>query len=177
MERALGKRKSSRLLWVTWLFTACMVCSCSEQDDAKAIRTLIEKGAQLAEDHDIGGILELTTQTFEANPGALDRAKVKGVLWRIFQYYGAIHIHFPRPHVQLGEALSEATAQTPFLIVKKEQSLPQLKTLRDDPVAWLQEVGENADLYRLTLHLVNHDGDWVVARALVEKFTGLGFGN
>ena len=45
-----------------------------------------------------------------------------------------------------------------------------------DPKAWLEEVGENADLYRLTLGFEGKNSDWTVKSALLEPFKGLGFG-
>jgi hypothetical protein len=170
------KSKGRSVIWVALFMVWSVACSCSVKDDEDVIRTIIEKGARLAEDHDIQGILHLTSQQFEANPGKLNRTNVKAVLWRTFKYYGPISVYFPRPHVQLEEAISGATAQLPFLIVKRDQSFPELERLRDEPVQWLNEVGEHADLYRLRLQFVEQGGDWVVDRALVERFTGLGFG-
>ena len=52
-----------------------------------------------------------------------------------------------------------------------------LKDLYGDPGGWLEEVGENADLYRLTLDLINREGDWLTTRAHLEPFKGYGFGD
>jgi hypothetical protein len=166
--------------WVVWsvLFSLgiCAVCvSCSEQDDVEAIRALVNKGASLAEEHDIAGILELASQDLQAMPGDLDRRGVKAVLWRAFKYYGALKVLHPRPDVEMKENMNQASAQLPFLIVKREQTYLDLEKLRDDPLAWLEEVGENADLYRLRLQLTNHEGEWLVNRVVLERFTGLGF--
>jgi len=59
--------------------------------------------------------------------------------------------------------------------VKKERSLPKLEALYNDPQGWLDEVGENADLYRLKLDLIKNGGDWLVNEVHLERFTGLGF--
>lgn len=166
--------------WVVWsgLFAMgiCAVCvSCSEQDDTEAIRAVVQKGAGLAEKHDIGGILELASRDLQAMPGDLDRRAVKGVLWRAFKYYGPLKVLHPRADIEMDEHMNQASAQVPFLIVKREQTYPELEELYDHPLAWLQEVGENADLYRLKLRLINHKGQWLVNRVLLEQFTGLGF--
>ncbi len=52
-----------------------------------------------------------------------------------------------------------------------------LKDLYGDPGGWLEEVGENADLYRLTLDLINREGDRLTTRAHLEPFKGYGFGD
>ena len=51
-----------------------------------------------------------------------------------------------------------------------------MKDLYDDPGGWLDEVGENADLYRLTLDLMKKEGDWLTVQAHLEPFKGYGFG-
>ena len=161
---------------VLFALATCTVCvSCSEQDDVEAIRVLIKKGASLAEEHDIAGILELASQDLRAMPGDLDRRGTKGVLWRAFRYYGPLKVFYPRPDVEMKEDANQASAQLPFLIVKREQTFPGLEELHNDPLAWLEEVGRNADLYRLRLQLIKQDSDWLVNRAYLERFTGLGF--
>jgi hypothetical protein len=105
----------------------------------------------------------------------LNRSGIKGVLWRTFNYYGPIKVLYPRPTIEVHDELDEASAEFPFLIVKKEQAIPSLEDLRDDPVAWVEKIGETADLYHLRLQLTRQDGDWLVDRAFLERFTGLGF--
>jgi len=129
----------------------------------------------MAEDHDIAGILALTTEDVRAMPMDLDRRGIKGVLWRTFKYYGPMKILYPRPNIELNEAGNQASARVPFLIVKKEQTFPGLDQLRDDPLAWLEAIGDNADLYKLSLTIIKQDGDWRVQRTLIERFTGMGF--
>lgn len=149
--------------------------SCAERDDVRAIRALIEQGAQLAEKHDIGGILDLASEDLKVLPGPLDRRQVRGVLWRAFKYYGALKVIYPRAAVDVEEDSHSAFARVPFLIVKKEHALPKLESLYDDPQGWLDEVGENADLYRFKLDLVKNGGDWLVHEVHLERFTGFGF--
>ena len=171
---ALGNKKLFRLVFLFGIAVLCMA-SCAERDDVRAIRTLIERGAVLAEKHDIGGILELASEDLQALPGALDRRQVRGVLWRAFKYYGALRVIYPRPAVDVEKDSDHALARFPFLIVKKEHSLPKLEALYNDPPGWLDEVGKNADLYRLKLDLIKNGGGWLVNEVHLERFTGLGF--
>lgn len=55
-------------------FLLWAICAgCSSSDDGEKIRTLIAKGAALAEAHDIGGMLELASNDVRAMPMDLDR--------------------------------------------------------------------------------------------------------
>ena len=165
------------LLCLAFFFGVALlfIASCAKRDDVCAIRALIKEGAVLAENHDIRGILELASEDLRALPGELDRREVKGVLWRAFRYYGALKVIHPRPAAEVTKQGDHASAQFPFLIVKKEHSFPRLEELYNDPQGWLEEVGENADLYRLKLHLIKKEGYWLVNEVHLERFTGLGF--
>lgn len=158
---------------------AVVVCAiflaCSKQDDAEKARLLIAKGAVLAEAHDIAGLLQLASEDIRASPMDLDRRGIKGVLWRTFNYYGPFEILYPRPGIEVKNEANEASVQFPFLIVKKEQIIPDLDKFRADPKAWIQALGQTADLYHLRLQLTKQDGDWLVAQANLERFTGVGF--
>jgi len=158
-----------------FLAIICIGVSCSRQDDEEAIRALIEKAAGMAEAHDVSGILGLAVEDLRVMPGSLESRGVAGILWRAFKYYGPLQVLYPRPDVELAEGGKQAFAGFPFLIVRKEQTLPELEQLRDDPLGWLDEVGKNADLYRLELDLINLDGDWLVKQAILKRFTGTGF--
>jgi hypothetical protein len=170
----MGNKKLLRHVLVFGVAVLCMA-SCAERDDVRAIRTLIKEGAVLAEKHDIGGILALASEDLQALPGELDRQQVRGVLWRAFKYYGALKVIYPRPAVDVEKDNDHALARFPFLIVKREHSLPKLEALYNDPQGWLDEVGENADLYRLKLALIKKGGGWLVREVHLEQFTGLGF--
>jgi hypothetical protein len=149
--------------------------ACSAEEDAVTIRALIDNGAALAEAHDISGIMELASADVRAMPMDLDRRGIKGVLWRTFRHYGPLTILYPRPALEIRADGHQASARFPFLIVKKEHTIPGLERLRDDPAAWLETVGETADLYRFRLEMVREDGDWLVNRAFLERFTGMSF--
>jgi hypothetical protein len=158
------------------LIVICIACvACSRQDDDEKIHALIAKGATMAEAHDITGIISLSSKDVRAMPMNLDKRGIKTLLRRTFNYYGPLKILYPRPGIEVKNDFNEASAQVPFLIVKKDQKIPDLEELRDDPKAWIQTVGETVDLYRLRLLLTKQDGDWLVDRAFLERFTGMGF--
>jgi hypothetical protein len=149
--------------------------SCSPKDEETAIRELVKKGATLAEEQDIRGLMNLTTEDFVALPGDLRRQETRGILFMAFRHYQNFKIIYPRPSVDLKPDKRSSSAVFPFLIVKKETTLPKLKDLYEDPQRWLETVGENADLYRLKLECVKQDGDWLVRQARLERFTGTSF--
>jgi hypothetical protein len=151
------------------------VLACSQKDDAAAIRALIQKGAELAENHDVNGILELTTGDVVALPGQYNRAEIRRILWAAFMHYGKLEVLYPKPSIEIFETQKGAACKIYLLIVKKERAFPDLKELYDDPKRWLEEVGENADLYQMNLQLLKRDGAWLVREAYLEGFKGIGF--
>jgi hypothetical protein len=165
--------------WV-WFFVLLLIAvsvleSCSSKDEETAIRELVKKGATLGEERDIRGLMSLTTEDFRALPGDLGRQETRRILFVAFRHYQDFKILYPRPSVDLKPDKRSASAVFPFLIVKKETTLPKLKELYEDPQRWLETVGENADLYRLKLECVKHEGGWVVRLARLERFTGTSF--
>lgn len=175
-KRSDAKRKifSNGILWISC--TVLLVsASCSSRDDTSEIRELIKRGAELAEQQNVAGLMKMTTGDFLADPGRNDGREVKRILWLAFRHYGNFSILYPKPKVDLADEGSVASAAVYCLIVKKDRSFPELRNLYEDPQGWLNEVGENADLYRLDLGLVKRDGDWLVNRARLESFRGMGF--
>jgi hypothetical protein len=150
--------------------------SCSKKDDTALIGELVEKAAKLAEAQDVKKLVRLTTETFLALPGRHDRQETKRILWLAFRHYGEFKILYPEPSIDAAKTSREATARVYFVIVRKDLSYLGLEELYKNPEAWLEEVGENADLYRLDLDFVKKDGDWLVKIAHLEPFRGLGFG-
>jgi len=150
--------------------------SCSKKDDVSLIHEQIKKAAQLAENHDVKGIIQLMTEDFHALPGRHDRKVTRKILWWAFRQYGAFKIKYPEPGIDLIETGRAATGKVYFMIVRKDRSFPDLKELYKDPEAWLEEVGKNADLYRLNIEFIKENGDWFVKRAHLEPFKGIGFG-
>jgi hypothetical protein len=156
------------------LMVGCIL-SCSSGDEATAIREWIKQGAKLAEEHDISGLINLTSDDFVALPGNLDRRETRRILWLAFRHYGSFKVLYPLPSVDCKPDRRTASAVFPFLILRKDASFPKLKELYEDPQKWLEAVGENADLYRLKLALIKLDGRWVAKQALLERFTGVSF--
>lgn len=152
-----------------------LLAFCSPQSDESALRELVEKSVQLAEEHDIGGLMDLTTEDFKARPGNFDSTGVKRILFISFRHYGKITILHPRPKVDMGSKDKAPSVSFPFLIVKKERSIPDLKDFYEDPKRWVEKVGENADLYRLSLDVVKNKGKWRVKTAYLEGFSATGF--
>jgi hypothetical protein len=161
------------LLWPA-LLIALTLTACGEKDDSRAVRRLIEKGTSLAQEHQIGDLMKLTTSDFSAKPGDHDARTVRGILLAAFKHYGHFEIHYPRPGVEV-TAETSASAEVTFIIVSKDKPLPGLKDLYDDPGRWVEQAGEKADLYRLQLELIKKDGDWRVARARLGGFDGRSF--
>ncbi|MGD9338045.1 MAG: hypothetical protein PVF76_12035 [Syntrophobacterales bacterium] len=176
MKKNIGWHNFLVRLALFWLIPCLFLTSCPAKDDADIIRQLIKEGAKLAAEHDAVGLMQLTTEDFFAGPGQQDRKEVRRILWLAFRHYGEFKIVYPEPSIEVASSSDEAAAKLYFLIVRKERSLPRLDDLYEDPQRWLQEVGESADLYRLTLDFVKKDGDWLVNRSLLEPFKGLGFG-
>jgi hypothetical protein len=170
----LRKELSICVVLFPLLILACLL-SCSSGDETTAIRELIKQGAQLGEEHDISGLINLTSDDFVALPGNLDRRETRRILWLAFRHYGSFKVLYPLPSVDLKPDRRSASAVFPFLILRKDASFPKLKDLYEDPQKWLEEAGENADLYRLKLQLIKLDGRWVAKQALLERFTGISF--
>ena len=167
----MKQKQLSGLLAIFFVF----LIACAEKDDAAAIRALIQKGALLAEDQDVSGILELTTDDVVALPGQHDRREIKRIIWAAFMHYGKLKVLYPKPSVDLSDTENSASCRIYLLIVKKEQAFPDLKALYNDPKRWLEEAGENADLYQINLELLKKDGTWLVKKAHLERFRGIGF--
>jgi len=163
--------------WFVFLFliTGSLLAACSSKDEETAIRELVKKGATLGEEQDIKGLINLTTEDFLSLPGDLGRQETRRILFVAFRHYQDFKILYPRPSVDLKPDKRSASSVFPFLIVKKETTLPKLKELYEDPQRWLETVGENADLYRLKLECVKQNGDWLVKQARLERFTGASF--
>jgi len=170
----LAKQVCAWLVVLLLLFMSGLE-SCSSKDEETAIRELVKKGATLGEEQDIKGLMNLTTEDFLALPGDLGRQETRRILFVAFRHYQDFKILYPRPSVELKPDKRSASAVFPFLIVKKETTLPKLKELYEDPQRWLETVGENADLYRLKLEWVKQNGDWLVRQARLERFTGRSF--
>jgi hypothetical protein len=154
----------SALIFVVFL------ASCSQKDNAQVVRDIIGQCARLAEQKQVGGLLDFASEEFQAQPGRYNKRSVKGILFAAFQRYGRFEIHYPRPVVKISPDGNEAEAAIFFLIVSKDRKIPGLKELYEDPQSWLEAVGEKADLYQLELQWVEVDGKWLVRRAYLHRF-------
>ena len=96
--------------------------TCSEKDDVLAIRELIREGAALAEDHDVGGIIDLTTEDLVGYPGQVNRMEIKRIIWRAFRHYGKLKVLFPKPSVDISAENQTAACKVYLLIVKRDQT-------------------------------------------------------
>ncbi len=149
--------------------------ACSSKDDTAAIHELIQNGTRLAEEKQVGDLMDLALPEFISRPGGYDRRGTKGVLFAAFRHYGEFKIRYPRPRVDVLDDGDSATALIHFLIVRQDQSIPGLKELYDNPRKWIETASEKADLYQLKLALKKDGGDWLVAEASLEGFKGIGF--
>lgn len=173
--RGRTRRRKSTPFAMLGLFFFLVVTACSQEDDVTAIRAIVQRGASLAEAHDISALMELATDDIVAQPGAYNRLAIKRIIWMALKHYGQIKILYPKPSVALSTEENRASCGVLFLIVKKDRVVPDLKDLYDDPKGWLQTVGDNADLYRLELEMRKTDGRWRVRKARLETFKGRGF--
>lgn len=159
--------------WVLLIAGVLGLAFCSPKDDERALMELVEKAARFAEQHDIGGLMDLTTEDFQALPGDLDRRGTKRILFMAFRHYGELKVVYPQPDVDLGSGEEGTSVSVPFLMVKKGESLPQVKELYNDPRRWIEKVSESADLYHFKLKVVKVDGEWLVRRIYLAKFAGM----
>jgi hypothetical protein len=150
-------------------------CSgCEEEDDEKVLVGMINKAAELAERHDLGELMSMTSDDFVAKPGSRSRQEVKGILLMAFRRYGDFTVEHPAPSVEVSPSRLTATSEMPFLIVRQGVDLPDLTDLYDDPEGWIEAVGEKADAYHLKLGFRKTKGGWRVEKARVRGTRGIG---
>ena len=163
--------KKSAIVLTASIFAAHILAGCSgceKQDDTARIKALIKNAATKAEQHDLGGIMDLATEDFVALPNEMNRRSVKGLLLVAFRQYGKFSIHYPRPTINLDPSSVLAEAIVPFLILRKGRSMPDLSSLYEDPDSWLREAAEVADLFHLELWLIKTDDQWLVKKARIQ---------
>ena len=171
MQKAL----SCKIQFAIVLSLCLLLTACSQKDEEKRIIELIDKGATLTEKRDLQGLSKLFCDDFRAEYGKYDKLSIKEILWYAFRRYGSFTISYPVPDIHIEGSKENASAEMIFLILKKHKNIPGLKDLYLDPSAWLETVGENADLYRLDLKLEKSKGTWLIKEAYLEGFTGYGF--
>jgi len=155
-----------RQRWLTVVVALLVLgLGCSRDDQVNRIRQLVEDGAHKAERHDVEGMLSLATDGFRLEPGNRGRDGVRDGLAAAFLYYRRFRLLFPEPAVKIDDGGAAATATVPFLVVREDRTWPSLERLYSDPQRWLEEVGENADLYHLGLRLTKREEGWRVESA------------
>jgi hypothetical protein len=172
---AYRKNLTKMMLFGMLFFFFFWAVFCSQKDDVHVIRELIKEGAKLAEDHNVSGIMELTTEDVVALPGHHNRIEIKRIIWAALMHYGKLNVLYPKPSVDLSNTDNRATCMIYLLIVKKDRTIPDVKDLYEEPRRWLETVGENADLFQIKLQLLKNEGAWRVNQAHLEGFKGLGF--
>lgn len=141
---------------------------CDDRSDEERILDLVHESATMAQEHDISGLMDITTRWFTASPGNRERKEVRQILLVAFQRYGNFRIAYPEPSIHVAPDGLSAKAKVPFVILREGLEIPDLGDLAGDPEGWVQEVSMTADPYRLELWLVKEDGDWLVDRARVQ---------
>lgn len=170
-----GNAKVVGSIWAAAMWAAVLGCQgCDKNDDEKQIRTLLENATLAAEEHNIKGLMGLTTKDFIALPGERDRRHVKATLFVAFRKYGKMSVEMPRPTVNVDKSGRYAEVDTPFVIVRKGSAVPDLSGLYNDPGNWTKEIDKMADLYDLHLWLIKKDGTWVVRQAKLSGMNRLG---
>jgi hypothetical protein len=154
---------------------SCGLCG-EETSDEEQIRKIIGKAVMLAEKKDIGGIMKMASEDFVAMPNQMGRRETKGMLFYVFQRYRDLSILYPRPGVSVEPGASTGSASVVFLLLRGNDVRPELEGLPDDLEKWIEKVGDYTRLYRLKINFVKAGGDWLVQRAHLERFQGLGFG-
>jgi hypothetical protein len=163
---------TSQFLATALLLPACS--GCEEEDDEKALVGMINKAADLAAAHELGELMAMTTDDFVARPGHRTRQEVKGILLMAFRRYGEFSVEHPAPSVEVSPSALTATADLPFLIVRKGVELPDLSDLYEDPQGWVEAVGEKADAYHSKLSFRKTDDGWRVEKVKIQGTRGVG---
>lgn len=144
------------------------------EDPAGAIREFLSEAARLSEEHNAEALMALAAEDFRLEPHGMNRHEVRKALLFAFRHYLSFRVLYPKPRIQFEDGERRARVTFPFIIVRKEISLPGLKELLDDPRRWAQEVGDRADLYWMELHLIRSGKDaWSAETATIRPFSGL----
>jgi ketosteroid isomerase-like protein len=155
---------------------SCGLCG-QETSDEEQIRKIIDQAVELAEKKDIGGLMEMTSEDFLAMPRKMGRRETQGMLFYVFRRYPDLSILYPRPRVSVEPGDPTGTASVVFLLLRGADTRPDLEGLGDNLEKWVKKVGDYTRLYRLKITFVKENDEWLVQRAHLERFKGLGFGH
>jgi len=167
----MSEKSWLKVLILLFLVSPCGCNGCDEEDDETQIRRIIKKGVFLAEKHETGELLDLTTEDFRANPGSRDRRETAAYLMIAFRRFGDFIIRYPAYSVELGSSAGTAEVSLPFVILRNDRKMPGVEEFVDSPVRWMAKAAEVADPYYLNLKFHKKDGEWMVRRAKI-KGTG-----
>lgn len=144
--------------------------ACSRTEREEEVYRLVQQGVELAEAHDLGGLMDLTQDDFTADPGKRSSKDVRRILFVTFKRFGKFNILYPKPSVRLSEDEETAIVKMNFLITSKDKPFPELELLYEDSAAWLKVVDERSDIYTLSMELGYVSGDWLVRKARITGF-------
>ncbi len=144
--------------------------ACAKTDREEQAYQLIKQGVELAEGHNLNGLMELTQDNFNAGPGNRSRQDVRRILFVAFKRFGKFSIHHPRPIVRVLDDGERAIVRMKFLIASQAQDFPELKLLYEDTAAWIAAVDEHADMYALSMELEYKSDKWLVKKARISGF-------
>lgn len=147
------------------LISLVALAGCDEPtSDEEQIRALVTEAVDLAHKHDSGGLVELTTNEFEANPGSRNRNDVSGILLIAFRRYGTFEVKHPDYSVSIDENGRDASATIPFLIIKKgQQNEADFDSMTADPKSWVEAATSAlGDPYTLVIDFKKLRDEWKV---------------
>jgi hypothetical protein len=151
-----------------------LLIGCGRKDDTRLIRELIDSSARLAEAHRIGDLMEGATTGFLALPANYNRRTTRGILYRVFKFYGDFKIRYPQPIIRLDKHSGTAKSTIHFILVRQDMDLPALKDLVNAPQLWLKAARQKADIYQLKLDLIKSNKHWLVEKAYIQGSRGVG---
>ncbi len=163
-------RSIKLLSLVVALSLLALLTACAKTEREEEVYQLIQQAVELAQGHELGGLMDLTQDGFTADPGNRSSKEVRRILFVTFKRFGRFRIHYPKPSVRLSEDEETAIVKMNFLIATKDDLFPELKLLREDTVAWLEAVDKHVDVYTLSMELGYKSGSWLVTKARITGF-------
>jgi hypothetical protein len=172
---SLSKYVLFKIVSVTVLLPVLIgVSSCARTDKEEQLYQLIKQGVELAEGHDLSGLMDLTKDEFVARPGDRPKQEVRQILFVTFKRFGRFRIHYPKPVITVSEDGESAIVRMTFLMASQDQVFPELKLLYEDAVAWMEKVDKRTDLYAISMELEYESNNWFVTKARISRFSNPG---
>jgi hypothetical protein len=165
-------RLMQRLFYqVVMLSLLVFVTACAKTDKEEEVYQLIKQGVELAQEHKLGQMMDLTREGFSVEPGNHSSKEVRRILFATFKRFGKFRIHYPKPSVKLSEDEETALVKMSFIMATQDQLFPDLELLYQEPGEWLRTVDRRADVYTLSMELDYKSGSWLVKKARISGFT------